>query len=130
MKRYRRKTGVIAIRIPAPALDEIKKEATAASMSISDYTQQLITRGREWQSAIGEARNLLQTANAEAKRIVSSKLEGELRRRNWRLEHDTGKWVPPGVHQLPADGFIEPTEPAMAADMAVPAPKPKKRRAS
>ena len=122
MRRSRKKTAgsairparspVLAIRVPAPVLDDIKRAAATAGMTISDYAAQLIMRGQEWQEVIGDARGLLQQAKAEAKRLVNSTLETELRRLNWRPEHGTGKWLPPEVHGLPPNGF----GPGTAAD--------------
>jgi hypothetical protein len=100
------RSPVIAIRVPAPLHEEVSKAAKAAGRTISEHMAEIVARGQEWQGLINEARNVLQQANAEAKRIVRGTLETELRRRNWKREADTGKWVPPEVHGYPPDGFI------------------------
>jgi hypothetical protein len=120
MKKSVKKTGgggsirparspVIAIRVPEPVHGGIVRAAKEAGMTMSEYVAQLITRGQEWQDAIGDARKLLHQTKIEAKRIVSSTLETELRHRNWK-RNEKGWWAPPEVHGFPADGFIE-TEP-------------------
>jgi hypothetical protein len=44
---------------------------------------------------------------AIAKEIEGGSVEAALRRRNWRRDGTTGHWIPPEVHRLPPDGFIE-----------------------
>jgi hypothetical protein len=39
--------------------------------------------------------------------IERGSVEAALRRRNWRRDGTTGHWIPPEVHRLPPDGFIE-----------------------
>jgi hypothetical protein len=44
---------------------------------------------------------------AIAEEIEGGSVEAALRRRNWRRDGTTGHWIPPEVHRLPPDGFIE-----------------------
>jgi hypothetical protein len=100
------RSPVLPIRVPKPVYDALKKEAKTAGMTLSEFVNRLIDRGREWHETIGDARKLLQQANAEAKRIVDSSIEAVHRRHNWK-RNEKGWWAPPEVHGLPADGFVE-----------------------
>jgi hypothetical protein len=100
------RSPVLAIRVPQPVYGELKKAAKIAGMTLSDYVQQLITNGKEWRDAFGNARKLMQWANTEARRTVRGALETELRRRNWK-RNEKGHWEPPEVHGYPPNGFIE-----------------------
>jgi molybdopterin converting factor small subunit len=114
------RSPVLAIRVPAPVYGELKKAAKTVGMTLSDYVAQLIANGKEWQAAFGDARKLMQWANAESQRIVDAALKTELRRRNWKPD-ETGCWRPPEVHRLPPNGFIDPaklTPPALEAEPA------------
>jgi hypothetical protein len=44
---------------------------------------------------------------AIAEEIEGGGVEAALRRWNWRRDGTTGHWIPPEVHRLPPDGFIE-----------------------
>src|SRR5438874_6213047 len=124
MKKSAKKTGrsirparspVLAIRIPAPIYDELKKAAKTAGATLSEYVAQLIIRGQEWQETIGDARKLLAQAKAEADRIPKAALEAEMRRQNWRLIRGKG-WQPSEMHRLPPHGLIaEPETTAIPA---------------
>ena len=121
------RSPVIAIRVPAPLHQAITKTAKASGVTMSEYVAQLIARGQEWQGLIDSARNVLSQANAEAKRMVDSALEAELRRRNWKRNAATGSWTPPEVHGLPPDGFIAAAEAAAGIAAVEAAPKKKGR---
>jgi hypothetical protein len=122
-------TPVIAVRVSELLHLRIQAAASQAGRSMSEQMAWLLENAFEWQRALGdrdtmlnEARRLLHEANEHAQRIPKDTLELEMRRQNWRPD-GTGRWAPPAVHGLPADGFIE-TKPAKAE----PAVARKKRR--
>jgi len=92
---------VIAIRIPKPMHDGIRKAAKTAGMTLSDYVAQLIIRGQEWQETIGEAKRLL----TESKRAAHDNLIAEMRRQGWAPLRGSPYWMTPGT--VPTSGFIK-----------------------
>jgi hypothetical protein len=95
------RSPVLAIRVPGPVYGELKKAAKIAGTTLSEYVQQLIARGREWQDTIGEAKRLL----TESKRIIGENLIAEMRRQGWVPLHGSPYWLPPGA--VPTSGFIK-----------------------
>ena len=78
---------------------------------MSEQMAWLIENGIAWEKTLGErdailedARQILRTVKAEAKRLREADLRTELHRRNWRHD-EKGRWTPPKVHRLPPDNF-------------------------
>jgi len=105
-------TPVIAVRVPELLRQRIRLSAAQSGRSMSEEVAWLLENAFKWQQDLGtrdkmleDARRLLHDAAEHARRIPGDRLELELRRQNWKRD-EVGRWAPPKVHGLPADGFL------------------------
>lgn len=107
------RSPVIAVRVPEPLHQRIKKVAGDREQSMSETMADLITKGLDWTEAFGEHQTFFRGEREKVRQLLKGDIKAGLLERGWTIVHHAKDGVgidlfAPPEAGFPKSGFLTP----------------------
>jgi hypothetical protein len=114
-----RKRHNLTFRARDQLRSDLEKAAAAANRSVSEQIEYLLGRAFEWERVLGDLEAFKAELANDKKHREEAKRQNEMAQRyreGWGKMYDPNVpggvvWFPPGTHNIPQSGFIDPNAP-------------------